>query len=392
MPVVISLPPSKSISNRALIINALAENEAKLSNLSDCDDTRAILRVLNSSNSRFDIGNAGTAMRFLTAFLARIFGTWELSGSSRMHRRPVGILVDALNRIGADIRYAGEKGYPPLRIHGSLLTGGELEVSASVSSQFISALMMVAPTMLKGLTLHLTGKVTSAPYIQMTAHIMRAFGVQVDCSGNDIRILPQSYTPPSLYEIEADWSAASYFFEWMTLARKGELLLRGLRPDSIQGDACQVKLWAQLGVAAEFVTEGLVIWPDEILLKTFKYDFSDMPDLVQSFAVACCLLNVPFSFTGVNTLRMKETDRLDALVSELRKLGYLLEAGDAWLIWNGTRCESATAPLICTYGDHRMAMAFAPALLKYPALTIENRDVVTKSFPGFWNEFSFLPQ
>lgn len=387
---VVSLPASKSISNRALIINALADSQLPIENLANCDDTRTMLNALNSSDNRFDVGHAGTAMRFLTAFLARIVGRWELTGSERMKQRPINILADALNRLGARIEYLEQQGYPPLRIDGTYLLGGEIEIPASVSSQYISALMMIAPYMAKGLTIKLTGKIVSGTYIDMTVRLMKIFGAQVSREGAVIRITPCPYTPVA-YRVESDWSAASYFYEILAIADGGVIQLTGLDKDSMQGDARQMEVWQQLGVTTTFYANDVILRKSAPKTSCLVHDFVEMPDLVQSFAVACCMKEIPFRFDGVETLRIKETDRIQALTLELRKLGYELRSqGDNTLIWDGTRCIPEQKIRIQTYHDHRMAMAFAPAVFKQNGLVIANQEVVSKSFPEYWNELSRL--
>lgn len=387
----VNLPASKSISNRVLLIHALANGEWPIENLSDSDDTNTLFRALHSDDHRFDIGQAGTAMRFLTAFLARTSGEWEITGSERMKQRPIGILAEALNRLGAKIEYLEKDGYPPLHISGTLLTGGTLEIPASVSSQYISALMMIAPYMEKGLTLRLTGKIVSGSYIDMTLRIMRHFGAEVTREGALIRVAPVPYKPVP-FRVEADWSAASYFYELLAIADQGEIRLPGLLSDSVQGDARQIEVWEKLGIITRFAdNEAILTKSRQPQTSCLEYDFVEMPDLVQSFAVACCLNDIPFRFSGVETLRIKETDRITALITELAKLGYLLEMdGDNRLFWRGEKNPPDTHPEINTYHDHRMAMAFAPATLKYPDLVIRNKEVVTKSFPRYWEELNRL--
>ena len=386
----VNLPASKSISNRVLLIHALANGEWPIENLADCDDTNTLFRALHSDSHRFDIGHAGTAMRFLTAFLARTSGEWEITGSERMKQRPIGVLVEALNRLGAKIEYLEKNGYPPLRISGSLLTGGTLEMPASVSSQYISALMMIAPYMEKGLTLRLTGKIVSGSYIDMTTRIMRDFGAKVTRDGTSVQVAPVPYKPVP-FRVEADWSAASYFYELLTIAGDGEVRLPGLLSDSVQGDARQIGVWEKLGVTTRFADNEAILSKSQPQISRLEYDFVEMPDLVQSFAVACCLTDIPFRFSGVETLRIKETDRIAALMTELAKLGYLLEAdGDNQLLWRGEKNTPDVHPEIHTYHDHRMAMAFAPATLKHPNLIIRDKEVVTKSFPGYWEELNRL--
>lgn len=381
----VRLPASKSISNRVLIINALADSDVPVENLADCDDTNSMLRVLNANGNRFDIGHAGTAMRFLTAFLSRIVGCWEITGSERMQQRPISVLVDALNRLGARIEYTGKPGCPPLRIHGSLLMGGEIEMPASVSSQYVSALMMIAPYMANGLKIRLTGKIVSRTYIEMTRQIMADFGAKVVFRESEIAIEPCPYTPVA-FRVESDWSAASYFYELLAISGEGEIRMPGLLQHSTQGDSGQVGVWERLGVTTRFEADGVIISAGKPKVSVLEYDFVEMPDLVQSFAVACCVIGVPFRFTGVETLRIKETDRLKALSDELGKLGYVLKIeGDDVLSWSG-ECGQAGKPEIATYHDHRMAMAFAPAALKHPGMVIVDQEVVTKSFPKYWEE------
>lgn len=381
----ILLPASKSISNRVLIISALCDSPLPVHNLSDCDDTAVMLNVLNLNASCFDIGHAGTAMRFLTAYLSRIAGKWEITGSGRMKERPVAVLVDALNRLGARIEYKEREGFPPLVIRGSYLEGGEIEIPASVSSQYISALMMIAPYMEKGLTLKLEGRIVSRAYIDMTVAIMRRFGAEVQVGERIIAVRPRPYVPVS-FSVESDWSSASYFYEWLAVRGEGEIYLPGLLADSLQGDARQVGVWEKLGVKTFFETDAVRLKVRETAVSLLEHDFTDMPDLVQSFAVACCLKKVPFSFTGLSTLRIKETDRIAALTAELAKLGYCLEAeGDNGLRWEGV-CGEVKQKDINTYQDHRMAMAFAPAAWKFPGLIIRNKEVVAKSFPRYWEQ------
>lgn len=386
----VGLPASKSISNRVLMINALTDSDTEIQNIAVCDDTDSMQSVLQSSGNRFDVGHAGTAMRFLTAYLSRIVGQWEITGSERMKQRPIGVLVDALNKLGAKIEYIEQQGYPPLRIHGAFLSGGSLEIEASVSSQYISALMMIAPYMLNGLKIVLAGKVVSRTYLDMTIQIMQEFGAEVEIAEQTITIAPKPYHPVP-YKVEADWSAASYFYELLAVCGGGEIHLPGLKQESTQGDAGQVAVWKELGVHTRFEKEGVVITFVPSELCCLEYDFVKMPDLVQSFAVACCLRGIPFVFSGVETLRIKETDRIAALINELAKSGFKLKAvGDGQLVWDGERCEAVYSPEIATYHDHRMAMAFAPVALKFPGLKIQDCGVVTKSFPDYWEQLQKL--
>ena len=383
----VQLPASKSISNRALILNALSYSPYDIQNLSDCDDTEVMVRALNSDSRDFDIKAAGTAMRFLTAFLSKIVGEWTITGTERMKNRPIKLLVDALNSLGARIEYMEKEGYPPLRIFGSALQGGEISLAGGVSSQYISALLMIAPLMEKGLTLHLEGNIISRPYINLTLQLMEQFGVKAIWNGQTIKILPQEYKPIR-FTVESDWSAASYWYSIMALSKNAEIELLGLFKNSLQGDAAGAKLFAQLGVGTTFTDRGVVLKYNGNAVKKLIYNFVNEPDLAQTFVVTCVLLNIPFRFTGLQSLKIKETDRIEALKTELRKLGYLLtDSNDSILEWNGERCEPEADPIIATYEDHRMAMAFAPAALVLPkGLIVADPEVVTKSYPAYWED------
>lgn len=383
----INLPASKSISNRALILNALSYSVYDVQNLSDCDDTKVMLKAFDSNSNKFDIGAAGTSMRFLTAFLAKTVGEWEITGSERMKQRPIKILVDALTSLGGKIEYIENEGFPPLKIFGSALMGGEISLDGGISSQYVSALMMIAPYMVNGLKITLTGNIVSKPYILMTAGMMKDFGVKVDFRGNVIDIRPQVYKPTS-YTVENDWSAASYWYEILAIAEKGKITLKGLQKNSLQGDSEVVNIFKNLGVETEYHKDSVTInsKPETRNQKLFYYSFTNVPDLAQTVVVTCCLKNIPFEFSGLQSLRIKETNRIVALKNELEKLGFVLkEKDDDKLIWDGETCEKQENPAISTYEDHRMAMAFAPVVLLFP-IEIENPHVVSKSYPKFWED------
>ena len=385
----ISLPASKSISNRALILNALAYSPYDIQNLSDCDDTLVTIKALDSNQTTFDIGAAGTAMRFLTAFLSKTLGEWVITGSDRMKQRPIKLLVEALISLGARIEYMDKEGYPPLRIFGSALNGGEIKLSGGVSSQYISALMMIAPFMQKGLKIILEGNLISKPYIEMTIKMMAEFGVSVEMIDNKINIEPQTYQP-ILFKVESDWSAASYWYEILSLIGKGRIFLSGLNQNSYQGDSKVAEIFEQLGVKTEYNFDGVLLTPNGKTVSEFTYNFVNQPDLAQTLAVTCCMKGIPFNFSGLQTLKIKETDRIEALINELHKLGYVLrEPAEGQLTWTGERCNPATKINLSTYEDHRMAMALAPTSLFFP-ITIENPGVVSKSYPNFWRDFDKL--
>ena len=381
----VQLPASKSICNRALILNALSYSPYEIQNLSDCDDTDVMVKALNSNDSHFDVKAAGTAMRFLTAFLSKVVGEWTITGTERMKNRPIRILVDALNAVGAKIEYLEKEGFPPLRIMGSALQGGEISLDGGVSSQYISALLMIAPLMEKGLTLHLQGKVISKPYIHLTLQLMKQYGVESEWVGSTIKVAPQSYRPLP-YTVESDWSAASYWYEMMALSQQAEIELKGLFKESLQGDAAGAKLFAQLGVATDYKAGGVVLRKNGNVCQRLIYDFVNEPDLAQTFVTTCAFMDIPFRFTGLQSLKIKETDRIEALKCELRKLGYVLtDTNGSILEWNGERCEPEAHPVITTYEDHRMAMAFAPAsLVRKEGIEIAHPEVVSKSYPHFW--------
>ena len=389
----VALPASKSISNRALIIYALSGGQTLPQNLSDCDDTEVIIEALRHMPEEINIKAAGTAMRFMTAFLAVMKGSHILTGTERMKHRPIGILVDALRSLGSDIAYVGEDGYPPLRITGKKLKGGTLEIAGNVSSQYISALLMIGPVLEKGLELRLTGDIISRPYIDLTLWMMGEFGANAEWTANDtITVKPQPYNHHD-YFIESDWSGASYWYEMLALSndRDAELRLTGLKDGSKQGDSVVRYIFSLLGVKTTFQSkkstkpQTVTIQTNGRCLPKLEYDFVNSPDLAQTFVVACAAKGVPFHFKGLSTLKIKETDRIEALKKEMRKLGYVIESrNESELIWDGKTCEPALELGIDTYEDHRMALAFAPYALKSGSIIINNPQVVTKSYPSFW--------
>lgn len=382
----IALPSSKSISNRALILNALSGCPQAIQNLSDCDDTEVLMKALDFENCNFDIKAAGTAMRFLTALLSTKKGSWTITGTERMKNRPIRLLAEALKNLGGNVEYMEKDGFPPLRIHGCQLLGGKISMSGNVSSQYISALLMIAPLMKEGLTLELKGNIISKPYIHLTIELMKVFGVDTDWNEHTIHIRPQTYKPVA-FTIESDWSAASYWYEIAALS-KTDIVLEGLFEKSLQGDSAVRRLFRPLGINTAFTPKGVVLSQANRETKMMEYNFEDEPDLAQTFVVTCCLLHIPFHFTGLQSLKIKETDRIEALKKELRKLGYQLkDSCNSILIWDGSRCQAETDPIISTYEDHRMAMAFAPtALLRQQGITIANPEVVSKSYPHYWED------
>lgn len=399
----IDLPASKSLSNRALIMQALCPKPCQLTHLSDCDDTvvmqRAFQTIANHQSSEpaiIDIGAAGTSMRFLTAYFATREGANVImTGTERMKQRPIKILVDALRSLGADIEYLETEGCPPLRIYGRKLDGGPLSIDGSTSSQYISALLMVAPTLTNGMSLTLTGDVTSRPYILMTLGMMREFGIESTWDGNVISIAPQTYRAQS-YEVESDWSAASYWYEILALAKGTQLKqirLKGLHQESFQGDSHIADYFAPLGIATRFTTEGVSLCIDDENCvqkpNLLHWDMTEQPDLAQTVITTYANLDIHFDICGLHTLRIKETDRIAALENELKKLGYVVTDQDnGRMMYDGQQVEVGdTISPIDTYKDHRMAMAFAPVALcasKCSFLLINDPGVVSKSYPSYW--------
>ena len=391
----VDLPASKSISNRALIIYALSGGKTLPQNISDCDDTEVIVEALRNMPEEINIKAAGTAMRFMTAYLSLTTGTHVITGTERMKHRPIGTLVDALRKLGADIEYVGEQGFPPLRITGKALQGGDLEMAGSISSQYISAMLMIGPMLERGLTLRLTGDIISRPYIDLTLWMMGEFGAHAEWTSADtITVDAKPYVARD-YFIENDWSSASYWYELLALSDDREAVVRltGLTDGSKQGDSVTRYIFSLLGVKTVFQTKKQGV-PQTVTLKRngrcvpkLEYDFVNSPDLAQTFVVTCLAKNIPFHFKGLSTLKIKETDRIEALKREARKLGFVVESrNDSELLWEGERCEPAFDEGIDTYEDHRMALAFAPFAMKHEGLIINNPQVVSKSYPKFWED------
>lgn len=383
----IDLPASKSISNRVLLLNALCATPGRLSNLAQCDDTDAVLSALAQPDaSEVNIGAAGTAMRFLTAYFATREGREVvIDGTERMRQRPIGVLVDALRQLGADIEYVEAEGYPPLKITGTRLHGGALTVSGSVSSQYITAILLIAPV-IGGITLTIEGEIMSRPYIDMTLALMARYGVKAEWRENVIHVPAGEYTALD-FTVEADWSAASYWWAMQAIVPQSRISLKGLEPQSLQGDSRIAELMSQMGVTGNWCGRYLDLRSNggvACCCSTFA-DLSGTPDIAQTLVVMLCLMGRPFRITGLRTLRIKETDRLEALRTELRKLGYVVKVeGDDAISWHFETTAAEASPHICTYHDHRMAMAFAPAAICFPGLIIDDAQVVSKSYPLFW--------
>ncbi len=391
----VNLPSSKSESNRVLIIRALAQSNLDVSNLSEAEDTKVLEKILNNIADSYEInvGHAGTAMRFLTAYLS-MQGKREflLSGSKRMEQRPIKILVEALNKIGADILCQKKEGFPPLLIKGQKLKGGHLSIDSSVSSQYISALLLIAPILENGLELELKENIVSSPYLKMTIDLMRYFNVIVKVKETEFRIEKQRYTFKKI-NIESDWSAASYWYEIAALSSSCNIQLNGLVKNSRQGDAVLSKIFESFGVLSIWNKKGLQL----VKNKDFRFDkemvltidLTNTPDLTQTLVCTCVGIGLKFRFTGLSTLVIKETNRLEALKNELIKFEVeLISRNNSELELIDEYKLNVPNDVIKTYKDHRMAMAFAPLCLKIKGLEVDDLEVVKKSYPNYWKDVS----
>ncbi|MBO4871113.1 MAG: 3-phosphoshikimate 1-carboxyvinyltransferase [Muribaculaceae bacterium] len=388
----IVLPASKSITARALVIDALSKTPCTLTNVAMCDDTHALMQGLDMKQGTANVGAAGTAMRFLTAFHAAQPGhDVMIDGSERMRERPIAPLVDALRQLGAHIEYSHHEGFPPLHIVGKTLRGGgHISIRGDVSSQFASALMLIAPTV-GGLDIRLEGEVVSAPYIDMTIAIMRHFGISASWQG-DIIAIPAGEYIASRLDIETDWSAASYWLALQALLPHSRISLTGLQPDSWQGDSRMLTFMQQMGMRAQWDEDGLLSLDMSqtacCCCSTFA-DLNGTPDLAPTLITMLCLLGRPFRLTGLRTLAIKESDRLEVLRDEIAKLGYLIQLeGREAVNWHFETCDPQPEPHINPHNDHRIAMALALAATRHPGIIIEHAEVVKKSYPMFWQDLS----
>lgn len=380
------LPFSKSISNRLLVIHAFANHAFRIFNLSESDDTRHMNHAFESGDDVVNIGHAGTAMRFLTAYFAAAGIEKTITGSDRMKNRPIGELVNALNSLGAEITYTEKQGFPPLKTSGKLLNGDTISLKGSISSQYITALLLIAPVLPNGLTVNITDHLISSSYVKLTLQMMKFFGIESSWEGNRITIGHQDYKPKD-YTVEADWSGASYWYQLAMLADKAEITLHGLFSDSAQGDAAIAGLFNSTGVETRYEDNKVIISKSAESCNFFEADFINTPDMVQTFVVALCLRGIPFRISGAQTLRIKETDRIFALQREMAKLGFSIHEPEVGVLtWDGKKGAAMENITIDTYDDHRMALAFAPAALYYPGMVINNAEVVTKSYPQYWEQ------
>lgn len=378
------LPPSKSISNRALIIQALCQSKPKLLNLSQSSDTQSLVQALQTTSKTIDIGDAGTSMRFITAYLSMQEGSYILTGSDRMKERPIGHLVEALNSIGADINYLEKDGFPPLAINGKALEGGKVDISTSVSSQFVSALLLIAPTLKKGLSLSLKGELLSKPYIKMTLDIMRYFGIQSSWTNNTIQVEPQNYVSKDL-KVESDWSALAFILQAMSIAKSAQVSISGLSKDSWQGDSYVLNLFEKFGLQYEFKDEKLYLKKlNKDLNGDYNVNLIDTPDLAQAYCCTLSALSKSAKIKGLNNLKLKESHRLKALHMELNKIGQHSRYSEDTIQLESSVLHTPTESFD-SHNDHRMAMCLAPFALLFD-IKIKNIEVVNKSYPSYWED------
>lgn len=401
----VQLTGSKSESNRALIIQALSRAAVNVENLSAAADTIIMNKALALADTScetgetvtVDIGPAGTAMRFLTSYLNLVEGNFILTGTERMQQRPIGILVDALKTLGANIEYEKKNGFPPLKIKGGMTQSKQkVSIQGNVSSQYLSSLLLIAASLKHGLTLEIEGELTSRPYVTMTLDMLQEAGISHTWTDNTIDIASQQFKPTTIY-VEPDWSAASYWYAMVALSEKGEVVLPGLKAHSLQGDIAIVDIMTHFGIASSFQEDGLHIAKVNEGSDKILFDFKACPDLAQTVVALAAAIRRDISITGVETLKIKETDRLAALKNEIEKFGATIVAdGEIYHI----KTKEAYAPeqvTFDTYEDHRMAMAFAPLALVFGEVTINDPVVVEKSYPDFWKHleqqgFTVLPQ
>ena len=378
------LPPSKSISNRALIIQALCQSKPKLLNLSKSSDTQSLVQALQTTSKTIDVGDAGTSMRFITAYLSQQEGSYILTGSDRMKERPIGHLVEALNSIGADINYLEKDGFPPLAINGKALEGGKVDISTSVSSQFVSALLLIAPTLKKGLSLSLKGELLSKPYIKMTLDIMRYFGIQSSWTNNYIQVEPQKYVSKDL-KVDSDWSALAFILQAMSIAKSAQVSISGLSKNSWQGDSYVLNLFEKFGLEYEFKDEKLYLKKlNKDLNGDYNVNLIDTPDLAQAYCCTLSALSKLAKIKGLNNLKLKESHRLKALHMELNKIGQHSRYSEDTIQLESSVLHTPTESFD-SHNDHRMAMCLAPFALLFD-IKIKNIEVVNKSYPSYWED------
>lgn len=385
----LNITGSKSETNRLLLLKALFPN-ITLANTSNSDDSEVMQKALIGHDEIVDIHHAGTAMRFLTAYFAVNEGRGVvMTGSSRMQERPIKILVEALAQLGVEISYEKEVGYPPIRIKGKKVTASKVSLAANVSSQYISALLLVASKLENGLELTLEGEITSIPYIKMTLALLNDLEIKTSFEGNVIKVYPKADVPSKEMTVESDWSSASYFFSLVALADEASITLSSYKENSLQGDSTLVSIYEKMGVQTTFQNNKMTLVKQKnFKFETVNFDLNNTPDIAQTIVVTCLGLGIGCHLTGLHTLKIKETDRLEALRIELTKLGANISVTNDSLTLGVSDTINHNVK-IATYNDHRMAMAFAPLATKVPII-IENAEVVSKSYPDFWDDLKEL--
>ena len=382
----IKLEGSKSITNRVLMIKAMCSEDFDVKNYSNSEDSRTLLELINSQDAKvLHAKDGGTTIRFMLAYLAVHEGETILTGSEQLIERPIGPLVDALVSMGAEIQYLGRRNYPPLLIHGKMLKGSRVDVESDMSSQFVSALLLIAPILRNGLILRIKGEMVSKPYIEMTLQIMKHFDIRYDWSQNMISIPRQNYTAHN-FNVESDWSSASYFYEMAAFADEVDLKLTGLNRVSTQGDSMIARIMEQFGVATTFTDNAVLLSKRNVKPRTFEYDFRSCPDIAPTMLATCAGLHVPARLTGIEHLKIKESDRIGSMQKELSKLGAAFQRNENVWTLNPAPASAAQSNVFQTHNDHRMAMCFASLAMTGQEVIIEEPDVVRKSYPRFWDD------
>ena len=384
----IDLESSKSISNRLLIINQLCKKKFEIQNLSNAKDTKILNELLDSFKTKKDINceDAGTALRFVIAFLATKEGIWKVSGSKRMHERPIKPLIDCLIELGAEIKYLEMEGFPPIEIQTKKLKSKKLSLPGDISSQFISALLMVAPTIENGLTLEITSKVLSKPYIALTLDLMSEFGIEYTWENNLIKVEQQNYLAKNI-KVENDWSAASFWYSFLALSKSGEIKIPNLYANSLQGDSVLSSIYLKLGIKTEFNKDSIVLHKTKNIVKELILDLSNHPDLALPIIVTCCGLGIKAQLMGLESLKIKESKRLECIKKELKKFNLISSVSDSSIkIKENQNIVQPTSIIEC-HNDHRIAMSIAPLCMKVDSIKFDNKEVVNKSYPKFWEDF-----
>ena len=384
----IDLESSKSISNRLLIINQLCKKKFEIQNLSNAKDTKILNELLDSFKTKKDINceDAGTALRFVIAFLATKEGIWKVSGSKRMHERPIKPLIDCLIELGAEIKYLEMEGFPPIEIQTKKLKSKKLSLPGDISSQFISALLMVAPTIENGLTLEITSKVLSKPYIALTLDLMSEFGIEYTWENNLIKVEQQNYLAKNI-KVENDWSAASFWYSFLALTKSGEIKIPNLYANSLQGDSVLSSIYLKLGIKTEFNKDSIVLHKTKNIVKELILDLSNHPDLALPIIVTCCGLGIKAQLMGLESLKIKESKRLECIKKELEKFNVISSVSDSSIkIKENQNIVQPTSIIEC-HNDHRIAMSIAPLCMKVDSIKFDDKEVVNKSYPKFWEDF-----